>query len=151
MCFSLVTLSFEIQPREAIPVEIKTDTRGFDSNSALSLARCLPGAGCCGTGPAGPVAAVCSPARGPRLGWGVGAAARHLRSLGGRGSFDPVCFSPEEALEAPKERKQAPRSGALDAGGLRRAVGSFSHELSNCHVIGPDPLIPGGATLLSKF
>lgn len=24
-CFSLVTLSFEMQPREAIPVEIKTD------------------------------------------------------------------------------------------------------------------------------
>lgn len=36
VCFSLVTLSFEIQLREAIPVEIKTDMRGFDSNATLS-------------------------------------------------------------------------------------------------------------------
>lgn len=55
VCFSLVTLSFEIQPREAIPVEIRTDTRGFDSNAALSPARCLIGADGCrdGTGGAG--------------------------------------------------------------------------------------------------
>lgn len=44
VCFSLVTLSFEIQPSEAIPVEIRTDTRGFDSNAALSPTRCLAGA-----------------------------------------------------------------------------------------------------------
>lgn len=44
MCFSLVTLSFEIQPSEAIPAEIRTDTRGFDSNATLSPTRCLAGA-----------------------------------------------------------------------------------------------------------
>lgn len=39
-------LSFEIQPREAIPVEIRTDMGGFDSNATLSPARCLAGADC---------------------------------------------------------------------------------------------------------
>ena len=35
VCFSLVTLSFEIQLREVIPAEIKTDMRGFDSSVTL--------------------------------------------------------------------------------------------------------------------
>lgn len=61
VCFSLVTLSFEIQPREAIPVEIKTDTRGFDCNVTL-----LP----CSPPPRGLIAA--------RMGWEVGQVASSL-------------------------------------------------------------------------
>lgn len=54
VCFSLVTLSFEILPREAIPVEIKTDMRGFDSNvTLLPLLAAFSGADRCSDGMGG--------------------------------------------------------------------------------------------------
>lgn len=87
-CFSLVTLSFEIQPREAIPVEIKTDTRGFDSNAALSLAHCLAGAACCRDGTGRSQATMAGGVG--QAGGGEGGDRRRWR-----GSFNLVCFSPE--------------------------------------------------------
>lgn len=90
VCFSLVTLSFEIQPREAIPVEIKTDMRGFDSNAARSLSRSLLGADGRRAGRAGPAAR--PPTHGPTSSVGASEAAESGR----QGPFNWASSSPGE-------------------------------------------------------
>lgn len=153
MCFSLVTLSFEIQPRQAIPVEIKTDTRGFDSNAALSPALCLAGADGCsdGTGRAGGQLSAPRPMV-PCLQW----VSVWLGSPTGRGSFNLHAshlmkgLRLDSSLTTLKEGKQDPL--AWQAGRWGPAEGSGhdqSRELSK--IEGHDQLVPIGATPTPKF